>query len=59
MIMPPGATDKHMFDLEAAAKKLEVLMKPKGTLHFRDVAAGKQSIDRQVTCNVELLRFQQ
>ncbi len=40
MIMPPGATDKHMFDLEAAAKKLEVLMKPKGTLHYRDVATG-------------------
>jgi hypothetical protein len=27
MILPPGETDKHMFDLEAAAKKLEALDK--------------------------------
>ena len=42
--MPPGATDKHMFDLEAAARKLEILMKPKGTTHFRHVADGKNKI---------------
>ena len=29
MILPPGETDKHMFDLEAAAKKLEALEKVK------------------------------
>lgn len=38
MIMPPGATDKHMFDLEAAARKLEILMKPKGETHFKHIA---------------------
>ena len=40
MIMPPGATDKYMYDLEAAAKKLEVLMKPKGKAHFKTVNEG-------------------
>ncbi len=25
MILPPGETDQHMFDLEAAAKKLEAI----------------------------------
>ncbi len=27
MILPPGETDQHMFDLEAAAQKLEAIEK--------------------------------
>jgi hypothetical protein len=32
MILPPGETDQHMFDLEAAAKKLEILEQVKNFL---------------------------
>ena len=32
MILPPGETDKHLFDLEAACKALDNQMKEKFTL---------------------------
>jgi hypothetical protein len=34
MILPPGETDKHMFDLEAAVKKLEAIKVQKLIIFF-------------------------
>ena len=44
MILPPGETDKHMFDLEAACLKLEKLSKAADSVKDSAVVLGRFSI---------------
>ena len=47
MILPPGETDKHLFDLEAACKALDDQMKEKFTL-TTDTVANPVSLSTSV-----------
>ena len=47
MILPPGETDKHLFDLEVACKALDDQMKEKFTL-TTDTVANPVSLSTSV-----------
>jgi len=47
MIMPPGQTDKHLFDLEAACRALEKQMKEKFTLSTNTVYLDEKYENRR------------
>ena len=53
MILPPGETDKHLFELEAACKKLEAQMKAK---EVQAVATGDAYLDDKYERRRDILR---
>ena len=53
MILPPGETDKHLFDLEAACRKLEAEMKAK---NVQTVAVGDAYLDDKYERRRDMLK---
>ena len=50
MILPPGETDRHMFDLEAACMKLEAFSRAADSVKDSAVVLGRNNflIDKSV-----------